>query len=439
MLRPSFTVSIATVLLLSPLATGCAGCDGEPGADGSASAGGDGNDASGTEAGDADGNGGSGGAGDPINELPEFEAGDGPHHSTSGNGGSATGNGGSGGHGGSTGTESTSTAESQSSGSSVGGGGEGGASYDYDCGTFSEDAGWDVLDGFRAVVVADGSDGLNQPVAATFAEGRFGGLLYVVNQGDNVLRSVDIATGDVRVVVATDAWDATPRRLTAIVWDEHDAFDGALYVGDQGSNADNNSRVYRVTSQGQATTFVEGGHGLDDVYGLAFPPPGSAYATGLYVTGDTDGARPDWGRIADDGTITAFSEVAGAEGIAFDITGRYGDALWASRPNGGGYAGDDSVTPIDPAGLAGAALASGLPGIHAVTFSPGGDFGKSMLAASWSTGKLLQIDPTGAVAELASGLALTNYDANILAVSSDGNVLFVADRLMHQVVCIEAS
>ena len=61
-----------------------------------------------------------------------------------------------------------------------------------------------------------------------------------------------------------------------------------------------------------------------------------------------------------------------------------------------------------------------------------------MLAASWSTGQLLQIDPAGVVTELAAGLSLTNYDGNILAVSSDGNVLFVADRLAHQVVCIEA-
>lgn len=437
MLRPSFKLSVATVLLFSPLAAGCSGCGST--ADDSDGSGGD--DASVTGMGGAEANGGSGDAGD-INDLPEFEAGDDPLLSTSGQGGS-------GGHVGSAGTESTGTEStdiggsqgtggSQSMGSSAGAGGEGGASYSYDCGAFSEAATWSVREGFRAVVVADEDDGLNQPVAATFAEGPFGGLLYVVNQGDNALRSVDVATGDVQVVVATDAWEDAPGRLTGIVWDEHDAFDGALYVGDQGSNADNNSRIYRVTSDGQATTFVQDGYGLDDVYGLAFPPPGSEYAAGLYVTGDTDGARPDWGHIVSDGTITAFSEVAGAEGIAFDITGLYGDALWASRPNGGGYSGDDSITAIDATGLAGTPLAAGLPGIHAVTFSPGGDFGKTMFAASWSTGRLLQIDPTGAVIELAAGLALTNYDANILAVSSDGNVLFVADRLMHQVVCIEA-
>jgi len=428
MLRPSFRLSVATLVLLGPLAAACGGSEGEAVED-PTSSGGDGNDASATATGGA---GGSGSAENPIDELPESEDGDGSNDSTTGGGGSS-------GDGGSTDTGSTHAEATQSTGSSTGAGGEGGASYSYDCGAFSEAAGWDVRDGFRAVVVADESDGLNQPVAATFAEGPFGGLLYVVNQGDNVLRSVDVATGDVQIVVATDAWDNAPRLLTTIVWDEHDVFDGALYVGDQGSNADNNSRIYRVTSEGQATTFVEGGYGLDDVYGLAFPPPGSEYATGLYVTGDTDGASPDWGRIAKDGSITPFSEVAGAEGIAFDITGRYGDALWASRPDGGGYVGDDSVTPIDPAGLAGPALAAGLPGIHAVTFSPGGDFGKTMVAASWSTGRLMQIDPAGAVTELAAGLSLTNYDANILAVSSDGNVLFVADRLAHQVVCIEAT
>lgn len=432
MLRPPFTLNLATLLLLGPFAAACGGNGEESLDDGTSSAGG-GSDAGATVPGDAGANGGSGGAGQPNDELPEFEGGD-INQST-------TGRGGSGGHAGSTDAGSTdagSTGSMGGAGPSTGAGGAGGANYSYDCGAFSEEAGWEVRDGFRAVIVADESDGLNQPVAATFAEGPFGGLLYVVNQGDNVLRSVDVGTGAVEVVVATETWDTAPRLLTTVVWDEHDVFDGGLYVGDQGSNGDDNSRIYRVTAEGEATTFVEGGYGLDDVYGLAFPPPGSEYPAGLYVTGDTDGARPDWGRIASDGTIVEFSEVTGAEGIAFDITGRYSGALWASRPNGGGYAGDDTVTPIDPMGIAGPALASDLKGIHAVTFAPGGDFGEVMLAASWSTGQLLQIDPAGVVTELAAGLSLTNYDGNILAVSSDGNVLFVADRLAHQVVCIEA-
>ena len=179
------------------------------------------------------------------------------------------------------------------------------------------------------------------------------------------------------------------------------------------------------------------GDGMDDIYGLAFAPPGGAYMQGLYVTGDSDGSNPDWGRVDASGTIHAFSVVPGSEGIAFDPTGADGNSLWASRPAGGGYPGADEITPIDPSGAAGIAIATGLPGIHAVTFSTRGAFGAAMFAASWSSGRLLQIDGAGTVRELASGLSLTNYDSNILTVSSDGNVMFVADREANRVVCIE--
>ena len=43
----------------------------------------------------------------------------------------------------------------------------------------------------------------------------------------------------------------------------------------------------------------------------------------------------------------------------------------------------------------------------------------------------------GVVSVIASGLSLTNYDANILAFSPDGNVLYVADRQADRIVCIE--
>ena len=313
-----------------------------------------------------------------------------------------------------------------------------GPAYSYNCGAFSTDPGWTVETGFRAVVVADGTDGLNDPVAAVFAEGGFGGLLYVVNQGNDRLLSVDVATGNVETVVDTGDWGTAPLLLTTITWDAEGAFDGNLYVGDQGGDGDNDSRIYRVTAAGAATSFAAApGDGMDDIYGLAFAPSASAYTAGLYVTGDTDGSNPDWGRVDAAGTVHAFSVVPGTEGIAFDPTGLYGNQLWASRPAGGGYAGADAITPIDTAGAAGTALATSLPGIHAVTFSTRGGFGRNMYAASWSTGRVLRIDPAGTVTELASGLSLTNYDGNILAVSSDGNVMFVADREANRVVCFE--
>lgn len=309
----------------------------------------------------------------------------------------------------------------------------------YSCGAFSESPGWTVASGFRAVVVAK-DNGLNQPVALTFARGPYGGLLYVVNQGDNVLRRIDTNTGVVSSFTAAAQWGAkAPVVLTTITWDEETVLDGQLYVGDQGGDGDGDSTIYRVGTSGTASTFVTGpGPGLDDIFGLSFAPKGGAYPQGLYATGDTDGVGVDWGvylSTVDAGV--AFSEVAGSEGISFVKLPSFGGTLLASRPAGGGYAGADEVSRLLADGGLGTPLATTLPGIHGVTYSTGGAFGGNVYVASWATGKLTRIDSAGAQTELASGLTLTNYDGNILAVSPDGNTMMVADRGANRVVCIE--
>lgn len=307
----------------------------------------------------------------------------------------------------------------------------------YNCGLFSQSPGWTVAAGFRAVVIADQNQGLQQPVAVSFAGGAFGGLLYVVDQGNDRLYSVDVLTGQTRVVVTSTSWSPPPQLLTAITWDEDVAFDGNLYVADQGGDGDADSRIYRVTPNGQVSLHAAApGPGLDDIYALTFAPPGSAYPPGLYVSGDTDGAGIDWGYFDALGMGTGFSEVAGIEGAVFDRSGRLAGQLLAGRPLGGGYAGDGSLTLIGPNGVASGTVAVGLGGVHAPAISPGGAFGQSVYAASWSTNRLYRIE-AGVVTEVASGLSLTNYDANILAFASDGNVLFVADRLASRIVCIE--
>lgn len=307
----------------------------------------------------------------------------------------------------------------------------------YNCGAFSGDPGWTVQTGFRAVTIADQGDGLQQPVALVFAGGAFSNQLFVVNQGDNVLRSIDVRTGTVTLRVATTDWPVTPRLLTSITWDVDSVFDGNLYVADQGGDGDADSIIFRVEPTGTATVFARApGPAMDDLYALVFASS-SSYAPGLYVSGDTDGAGPDWARIDANGQINAFSEVAGVEGAVFDRGGAYGRRIIAARPAGGGYAGDGTITAIEGDGTAGRIFASSLGGIHAVVLSPGGAFGPYLYAASWSAGELLRIDPTGAVEVVASGLSLTNYDGNILAFSPDGQVLYVADRLAHRVVCIE--
>lgn len=307
----------------------------------------------------------------------------------------------------------------------------------YNCGLFDTDPGWTVATGFRAVEIASAADGLSQPVAVSFAGGAYGDELYVVDQGNATLFALDVLTGQVRRVVTSTVWSLPPRLLTTIHWDEDAVFDGRLYVGDQGGDADGDSVIYRVEPSGGNAVFVQGpGPGLDDVYALAMSDGAGGYTPGLYVAGDTDGANDDWGRFDAAGNGTAFSQVAGIEGALFDRSGQYGGALIAARPLGGGYAGDGTISVIAPDGTVSSTLASGLGGVHAPAMSSGGAFGVALHAASWSTGRLYRIEPAGAV-EVASGLSLTNYDGNILAFSPDGNVLFVADRLASRVVCIE--
>jgi len=260
--------------------------------------------------------------------------------------------------------------------------------------------------------------------------------LYVVNQGSNNLLAIDAFTGSSTVVVAT--WPVPARLFTTIAWDQDGVFDGNLYMGDQGSDGDADSRIFRVAPTRQATVVAEApGEGMDDLYALAFIPTSTVYTPGLYVSGDTDGAGVDWGRIDAAGSETAFSSVSGIEGAVFDRSGLYGRRLIASRPLGGGYDGDGSLTVIEPNGLAGRVIANGLGGVHAVLLSPGGAFGVNLYAADWSGGRLIRVSPAGVSDVVASALALTNYDGNILAFSPDGNVMYVADRSANRVVCIE--
>ncbi len=203
---------------------------------------------------------------------------------------------------------------------------------------------------------------MNLPVALTFAGGTFGNALYVVNQGDNSVVAIDPAAGTGQPFSVLDG-GPTPTLLTTIVYDARGQFDGMLYVGDQGSNGDFDSRLYRLTHTGELTLFASAGAGFDDIFGLAFTPDLSGWASGLLVAGDTDCATTDqWGLVDADGGVTTFSALAGVEGIAVDPTSLYGAAVLASRPASGGYSGDDTVTRVASDGGSLGAVVSGIAG-----------------------------------------------------------------------------
>ncbi len=308
----------------------------------------------------------------------------------------------------------------------------------YSCGAFTEaPVGWTLADGLRAVVVADAADGLVEPVGLVFAGRDLGGLLYVSDQEARTVFAIDVDTGVTSVFAGPTAFPTSPALLTAITWDEDLVIDGSLYVTNSVSDGDQDAVVYRVDAGGSVSVFVQApGPGLDSIYAMAFAPPGVS-PPGLYVAGDTDSARVDWGVFDRDGTGTAFSEVAGIEGIAFDATSRYGTGPIAARPSGGGYSGDGSITPLGSDGLALTPIATGLGGVHANVVAPPGLFEGEMVAASWSSDEIFRVSPTGVITTLVEGVALSNYDANVLAVSPDGRVLLVADRNASRIVCVE--
>jgi hypothetical protein len=313
-----------------------------------------------------------------------------------------------------------------------------GAPMVYSCGAFAVDSGWKTATGFRSSVVAKGAP-LSAPVALTFAAGAFGGYAYIVDQGTNQVLRMEAKTGATTPFINDTKWPTAPQLLTTVLWDADGAFDGRLYVGDQGSDGDADSTIFRSDASGLTQVFATApGPGLDDIYGMVFSP-GGVYPAGLFVSGDTDGSGPGFGVFAAAGTGTTFATFSGVEGLAVDKTGRFGGGLFASMPAGGGYSGDDTLSPIKADGSKGTALVSGIAGIHAVVFAPAGPFGGDAYVASWSSQKIIRIKPDGTMTDLASGLSLTNYDGNILAFSPDGRILFVADRSNARIVCIEPS
>lgn len=152
--------------------------------------------------------------------------------------------------------------------------------------------------------------------------------------------------------------------MTAVVWDERRVFDGALYIADEGTNADSDSRLYRLSASGELTVFASApAPAFDDIFAMAFAPDQTGWPRGLLVAGDTDGTgMPQWGLVTADGQVaTSSMGLPGVTGIAVDSQLRYGSPVLASRAASAGFAGDDSITRIRGDGSSGGTIARGLP------------------------------------------------------------------------------
>ncbi len=309
----------------------------------------------------------------------------------------------------------------------------------FSCKAFANSPGWQIAPGFVARVVAGAAQGFKQPNAIAWGGCGYGGKLYVVDLVAASVFAVDLMTGKVSVFSKGANWPSQPVLLTSVAWDQDGLLDGALYIGDQGTDNDGDAKVFRIDALGASQVFVGGpGPGLNDIFTMVFVnSPG--YPVGLYIAGDTDGPSVDWGVVDKTANSMTFSKLRDAEGACVDQAGQFGGGLLVARPASGGYLGDDGIDHLLADGSKGASLISGVPGIHAPAIAPPGPFGGFLYAASWQSGEILSISPAGAASTFVSQLALSNYDGNILAFSPDGTALLVAESMAGRVVCVEAN
>ena len=235
------------------------------------------------------------------------------------------------------------------------------------CGAFSTPSQWTTATGFRSAVVATGTP-LSQPVAISFAGGAFGENAYVVDQGAEVVFKVSTSTGAVTPFVAANAWPRTPGLLTTSVWDAGGAFDGNLYIGDQGGDGDADSAIYRVTAAGTPTLFAAApGPGLDDIFGLAFS---RGAPTPLASTSAATRTAPASVSAASTRPAPARPSRCSPASRAWPSTPWPASAAASSpRCPSGGYSGDDTITRINSDGSKATPLVTTQPGIHAVAFA----------------------------------------------------------------------
>ncbi|HUJ72995.1 MAG TPA: SBBP repeat-containing protein [Verrucomicrobiae bacterium] len=171
-----------------------------------------------------------------------------------------------------------------------------------------------------------------------------------------------------------------------------------------------NNTIYRYTSSGQQSVFVNSG--LDGPDGLAFDSSGNLYVANWgYSTFDIfSGGSID--KIDSSGHLTVFaSGLAIPDGLAFDSSGN----LYAAMNTTG------TIMKYDPSGN-GTVFASGLSFPYKMAFDNNGN----LYVVDAGDNSIVKFDPDGNESVFASGIT---YPRGV-ALDSNGNV-YVSDNNRH--------
>ena len=192
---------------------------------------------------------------------------------------------------------------------------------------------------------------------------------------------------------------------------------GQLYV------AQNNGTIVRVAANGTVAPFSSGG-ALFSSNDLAFVPPARGFPAALYVTNGAGGADVV-ANVASNGANAVFSPASNFQaaplGVAFPPVGSaFPTGLYVAVYLQG------TVRRLDSAGAA-TTVATGLGQSIDLAFAPpASGFGDAFYVTDPSVGRVLRVEANGAATTFAAGLQFgtAGWDAEI-AFSPDGAAMFV--------------
>ena len=178
--------------------------------------------------------------------------------------------------------------------------------------------------------------------------------------------------------------------------------------------------VERVSSSGAVSVFSSN-NTLFSSNDLEFARPGAAFGNSLYVTNGPFGSG-DISKVDSAGANSVFVSSANFAnvpiGVGFPSTGSaFTSNLYSGLANG-------SIVRIDSAGAV-TPFANGLGLPDGMAFSLGGAFGDKLYVADFTGHRILVVDSTGAETVFATGFNFNDGIDTKMAVTGDGNDLYI--------------